>query len=66
MKSGDAVNTYISDMDFRRGSKLAKLTYPLKTIYFSAARKKPRLVLDNFKLHVLYTNNVEYQGLSEI
>ena len=53
MKSGDAVNTYI-------------LTYPLKTIYFSAARKKPRLVLDNFKLHVLYINNVEYQGLSEV
>ena len=63
---GNAVNAYTSDMDFHGGSKLAKLTYPLKTIYSSEARKKLRLVLDDFKPHILHINNVEYQGLSEI
>ena len=27
------VNAYTSDMDFHGGSKLSKLTYPIKTIY---------------------------------
>lgn len=30
---GNRVNAYTNDMDFHGGSKLAKLTYPLKTIY---------------------------------
>lgn len=30
---GNRVNAYTSDMDFHGGSKLAKITYPLKTIY---------------------------------
>ena len=63
---GNAVNVYTSDMDFHGGSRLAKLTYPLKTIYSSEARKKLRLVLDDFKLDVCHLNNVEYQGLSEV
>ena len=41
---GNRVNAYTSDMDFHGGSKLSKLTYPLKTIYSSEARKKLRLV----------------------
>lgn len=63
---GNAVNAYTSDMDFHGGSKLAKLTYPLKTIYSSEARKKLRLVLDNFRPDVCHLNNVEYQCLSEV
>ena len=63
---GNAVNAYTSDMDFHGGSKLAKLTYPLKTIYSSEARKKIRLVLDDFKPDVCHINNVEYQGLFEV
>lgn len=59
---GNVVNAYTSDMDFHGGSKL---TYPLKTIYSSEARKKLRLVLDDFKPQILHINNVEYQGLSE-
>lgn len=35
---GNRVNAYTSDMDFHGGSKLAKLTYPLKTIYSKEAR----------------------------
>ena len=37
------------------------LTYPLKTIYSSEARKKLRLVLDDFKPHILHINNFNYQ-----
>jgi len=58
---GNAVNAYTSDMDFHGGSKIAKLTYPIKTIYSSEARKKIRLVLDDFKPDVVHLNNFTYQ-----
>lgn len=58
---GNRVNAYTSDMDFHGGSKLAKLTYPLKTIYSSEARKKIRAVLDDFKPDVCHLNNFNYQ-----
>ncbi|OUN71581.1 glycosyl transferase family 1 [Faecalibacterium sp. An58] len=58
---GNRVNAYTSDMDFHGGSKLAKLTYPLKTIYSSEARKKLRLVLNDFKPDVCHLNNFNYQ-----
>ncbi len=58
---GNRVNAYTSDMDFHGGSKLAKLTYPLKTIYSSEARKKIRLVLDDFQPDVCHLNNFNYQ-----
>lgn len=40
---GNAVNAYTSNMDFHGGNPLSKLTYPLKTIYSSEARKKSGL-----------------------
>lgn len=58
---GNAVNAYTSDMDFHGGSKLSKITYPLKTIYSKEARKKIRLVLDDFKPDVCHINNFNYQ-----
>ena len=58
---GNAVDAYTSDMDFHGGSKLSKLTYPLKTIYSVDARKKIRLVLDDFKPDVCHVNNFNYQ-----
>lgn len=58
---GNRVNAYTSDMDFHGGSKLSKLTYPLKTIYSKEARKKIRLVLDDFKPDVCHINNFNYQ-----
>ncbi|MCD7790126.1 MAG: glycosyltransferase [Bacteroides thetaiotaomicron] len=58
---GNAVGAYTSDMDFHGGSKLSKLTYPIKTIYSSEARKKIRLVLDDFKPDVCHLNNFNYQ-----
>ncbi|MCD8080051.1 MAG: glycosyltransferase [Bacteroides sp.] len=57
----NAVNAYTSDMDFHGGSKLSKLTYPIKTIYSSEARKKIRLVLDEFRPDVCHLNNFNYQ-----
>ena len=58
---GNSVNAYTTDMDFHEGSKLSKLTYPLKTIYSKEARKKIRLVLDDFNPDVVHINNFNYQ-----
>lgn len=58
---GNAVNAYTSDMDFHKGSKLKKITYPIKTIYSSEARQKIKMVLDDFKPDVVHLNNFNYQ-----
>lgn len=58
---GNRMEAYTSDMDFHGGSKLAKFSYPVKTIYSSEARKKIRLVLDDFKPDVVHLNNFNYQ-----
>ena len=58
---GNRVNVYTSDMDFHGGSKLSKLTYPIKTIYSREARKILRLVLDDFQPDVCHLNNFNYQ-----
>lgn len=58
---GNNVNTYTRDMDFHGKSKLSKITYPIKTIYSLEARKKIRLVLDDFKPDVCHINNFNYQ-----
>ena len=58
---GNKVNAYTSDMDFHGGSKLSKLTYPIKTIYSKEAREKLRLVLDDFQPDVCHLNNFNYQ-----
>lgn len=58
---GNRINAYTSDMDFHGGSKLSKLTYPIKTIYSKEAREKLRLVLDDFKPDVCHLNNFNYQ-----
>ena len=58
---GNRAEAYTSDMDFHGGSKLAKLTYPIKTIYSFEARKKIRLVLDDFQPDVCHLNNFNYQ-----
>ena len=58
---GNRVEAYTSNMDFHGGSKLAKLVYPIKTIYSAEARKKIRLVLDDFQPDVCHLNNFNYQ-----
>lgn len=58
---GNSVEAYTSNMDFHGGNKLSKLTYPIKTIYSFEARKKIRLVLDDFRPDVCHLNNFNYQ-----
>ena len=58
---GNRVNAYTSNMDFHNGKKLSKLTYLFKTIYSSEARKKIRLVLDDFNPDICHLNNFNYQ-----
>lgn len=58
---GNRVDEYTSDMDFHGGSKISKLTYPLKTIYSKEARVKIRKVLDDFQLDACHLNNFNYQ-----
>lgn len=58
---GNRVNAYTSDMDFHGGSKLAKLAYPVKTIYNREARVQIRKVLDDFHPDVCHLNNFNYQ-----
>ena len=58
---GNRVNAYTSNMDFHGGSKLSKLTYPIKTIYSKEARVQLRKVLDDFQPYVCHLNNFNYQ-----
>lgn len=58
---GNRVGAYTSNMDFHGGSKLSKLMYPIKTIYSTEARKKIRLVLEDFQPDVCHLNNFNYQ-----
>ncbi len=58
---GNSAGAYTSDMDFHGGSKLSKLTYPIKTVYSREARAKIRAVLDSFCPEVCHLNNFNYQ-----
>jgi glycosyltransferase involved in cell wall biosynthesis len=60
-KVGNSVEAYTSTMDFHGGSRLAKWTYPFKTIYSVEARRKIRKVLEDFKPDVCHINNFNYQ-----
>lgn len=58
---GNRLNAYTTNMDFHGRSKLAKLTYPIKSIYSAEARKKLRLLLEDYKPDVCHINNFNYQ-----
>ena len=58
---GNRVGAYTRNMDFHGGSRLVKLTYPLRTIYSSEARRKIRRVLEDFQPDVCHLNNFNYQ-----
>ena len=57
---GNHAESYTSNMDFHTG-KLQKLLYPFKIIYSREARKKIRLVLDDFAPDVVHLNNINFQ-----
>lgn len=58
---GNAVDAYTSTMDFHASTGLAKISYAFKTVYSVEARKKLRLVLDDFQPDVIHLNNFNYQ-----
>ncbi len=57
---GNRVNQYTSDTDFHGGG-LKKLFYPFRILYSVEARKKLRLVLDDFRPDVVHLNNFNFQ-----
>ncbi len=57
---GNHAESYTADMDFHSG-KLQKLLYPFRILYSTEARKKIRLVLDDFAPDVVHINNINYQ-----
>ena len=57
---GNNAQSYTSDMDFHTGG-LQKLLYPFKIIYSAEARKKIRLVLQDFEPDVVHLNNINFQ-----
>ena len=57
---GNNVQSYTADMDFHTGG-LQKLLYPFKIIYSSEAKKKIRLVLQDFEPDVVHLNNINFQ-----
>ena len=57
---GNNAQSYTSDMDFHTGG-LQKLLYPFKIIYSTEARKKIRLVLQDFEPDVVHLNNINFQ-----
>ena len=58
---GNRVNAYTTNMNFHDGRRVSQIYYPIKTIYSVEARKKIRLVLDDFKPQVIHLNNFNYQ-----
>lgn len=58
---GNRVGAYTRSMDFHGGSRLEKLTYPLRTIYSREARVQIRKVLEDFQPDVCHLNNFNYQ-----
>lgn len=58
---GNDLDLYTKDMDFHSGSALSKLTYPVKTVYSSEAKKKMLAVLRNFQPDAVHLNNFNYQ-----
>ena len=57
---GNRVGSYTSDMDFHSGG-LKKLLYPFRIIYSAEAKRKMRLVLEDFNPDVVHLNNINFQ-----
>ncbi len=57
---GNHAEVYTSDMDFHGGG-LGKLLYPFRIVYSAEARRKMRLVLEDFRPDVVHLNNINFQ-----
>ncbi len=57
----NSVGAYTQQMDFHSSNAVRKISLSLKTIYSKEARKKIRLVLDDFQPDVVHLNNFNFQ-----
>lgn len=57
---GNKVDSYTSNLDFHTGG-IQKILYPFKILYSSEARRKIRVILDNFVPDVVHLNNINFQ-----
>ena len=58
---GNSAEAYTANLDFHGGRRLEKLTYPFRIIYSIEARKKIRMVLEDYQPDVVHLNNFTYQ-----
>ncbi len=58
---GNRVNACTRNMDLHCRNPVRKLSYAFRTIYSHEARKKIRLVLEDFQPEVCHLNNFHYQ-----
>jgi len=56
---GNRVGAYVSSVDFKKGI-LKNLGAPLRIIYSAEARRKIRLVLNDFQPDVVHFNNIQF------
>ena len=56
---GNRVGAYVTNMDFGQGIR-KNLNAPFRIIYSVEARKKIRLVLDDFQPDVVHLNNIQF------
>ena len=56
---GNRIGAYVTDMDFSQGIR-KNLNAPFRIIYSAEARKKIRLVLDDFQPDVVHLNNIQF------
>ena len=57
---GNAAGSYTEPIDFHN-LRLKMLTYPRKIIYSTEARRKIRVVLEDFHPDVVHLNNINFQ-----
>lgn len=57
---GNTAQSYTADMVFHAGG-LGKLLYPFRIIYSGEAKRKIRLVLEDFQPDVVHLNNINFQ-----
>lgn len=58
---GNSAGSYVSNVDFHTKSKLSLAKNAFRTIDSKEARKKIRIVLDDFKPDVCHINNFNFQ-----
>lgn len=57
---GNHAESYTTSMDFH-SNKVQKILYPFKIIYSQEARRKIRIVLNDFKPDIVHLNNINFQ-----